>query len=87
MISPLSMQMYKEKDDWIRHYKNEIKWRDAESVEPMARVNELYQRGYFNEGGLTLGGGEGLQLVKKRRSGHAGDVLGHQSERDLRCYG
>ena len=64
MISPISMQMYREKDDWIRHYKNEIKWSDPEAVEPMARVNELYQRGYFNEGGLTLGAGEGLQLVK-----------------------
>ena len=66
MISPISMQMYQEKDDWIRHYKNEIKWSDPEAVEPMARVNELYQRGYFNEGGLTLGAGEGLQLVKNR---------------------
>ena len=64
MISPISMQMYEAKDDWIRHYKNEIKWNDREAVEPMERVNELYQRGYFNEGGLTLGGGEGLQLVK-----------------------
>lgn len=63
-IAPLSMQMYKEKDDWIRHYKNEIKWGDRESVEPMERVYDLYQRGYFNEGGLTLAWGEGLQLVK-----------------------
>ena len=74
------MQMYEEKDDWIRHYKNEIKWSGPESVEPMARVNELYQRGYFNEGGLTLGRGRGIATRKERRSRHAGNVLGDRSE-------
>ena len=46
----------------IRHYK-EIKWSGPESVEPIQSQRAL-PGGYFNEGGLTLGAGEGLQLVK-----------------------
>ncbi|GAI84488.1 unnamed protein product, partial [marine sediment metagenome] len=41
-------------------------WNDPKIEEAFSRVNELYQAGYFNEGGLTLGWTEGLNLMRNR---------------------
>jgi len=56
-----------EKGDWKRLYRGEMRWNDPKIVEAFSRVNELYQAGYFNEGGLTLGWTEGLNLVRNRK--------------------
>ncbi len=55
-----------EEDDWIRLYKGDMAWNDPKIEEAFSRVNELYQAGYFNEGGLTLGWTEGLNLMRNR---------------------
>ena len=55
-----------EKGDYVRLYKGEIPWNDPKIVKAFSRINELYQAGYYNEGGLTLGWTEGLNLVRNR---------------------
>ena len=66
-IAPLWMQSLKDKDDWIKLYRDEMKWNDPAIVEGISRVNDLYTAGYYNEGGLSLGWGEGLNLVKNKK--------------------
>jgi len=56
-----------EKGDYVRLYKGEMPWNDPKIVETFRRINELYQAGYFNEGGLTLDWSEGLNLVRNRK--------------------
>jgi len=56
-----------EKGDFTRIHKREMAWNDPKVVEVFMHLNELYQAGYFNKGGLTLGWTEGLNLVRNRK--------------------
>lgn len=65
-IAPLWPQSLKEEDDWLGLYHNDIKWNDPIIVEGITKINDLYNAGYYNEGGLSLGWSEGLNLVKNK---------------------
>jgi len=58
-----TLTSYLEKDDYIKVMTGEMKFNDPKYVNALTRVKELVDAGYFNEGGLTLGWGEGVELV------------------------
>ncbi len=63
---------YFERDDWLRLMDGQLKWNDPKYLESITRINELVKAGYFNEGGLTTGWTEGLNLVKNRKVAMSG---------------
>ncbi len=63
---PQLLQTFEE-GDFFRMHKREMAVNDPKIVEPLGRINDLYQAGYYNEGGLTLGWTEGLNLLRNRK--------------------
>jgi len=71
---------YLEKDDWKKIFTGEQKFNDPKYVETATKLYDLYKRGYFNEGGLTLGWNEGLNMVNKGQAAMQDAFWGYNTE-------
>jgi len=59
---PLMVQNLEEGDAY-KLFRGELRWNDPKVVTGFEKANELYQMGFFNEGGLTLPAGEGTATL------------------------